>query len=173
MSTFLEALKQSQTSGKSVVEEFLRLKEAKTDSSDFCSTITIQRSDASKRQIFGWAYQTRTPSGDVIIDLNRGFTDTDILEEGAYDFVLVCRSMGEMHEKEEDGSKFVMRGRLIESMMFTRDKCDALGIPQGLLPEGWWVGFYVDDDATWDAIERGELKDLSVAGIAHSTYMEP
>lgn len=32
---------------------------------------------------------------------------------------------------------------LIESMVFTKEKMQLLNIPEGTLPEGWWIGFKV------------------------------
>ena len=35
--------------------------------------------------------------------------------------------------------------RLIESAVFTKEKMEAMGIPEGTLPTGWWIGFQVTD----------------------------
>ena len=53
-------------------------------------------------------------------------------------------------------------GRMIESMMFTCEKQDALGICLNM--EGWWLGFKVDDPNTWAQIKRGELPEFSIGG---------
>lgn len=176
MSHFIQALRESKVSGTTISEALERLVNQSPPDDDgerLTSHIEVVRTDAAKRQVFGWAYQTRTKEGEVIEDLKRGWTTTEVLEDAAYDFVLVQRNMGEMHQKEPGKDEYVVRGRLIESFMVTRQKCEALGIPEGTLPDGWWVGFYVDDDDTWARIERGELPDFSVAGIAESVYEEP
>ena len=41
-----------------------------------------------------------------------------------------------------------------------------MGIPSGTLPEGWWIGFYVDDDAAWEKIKDGTYKMFSIEGTA-------
>jgi hypothetical protein len=175
MSRFLNALHNHLVTGRPVFEEMRRLQKlAETKTST--QVMSILRTEADKRLVFGWAYQTKDKDDKIIIDRSKGFCETPVLEDAVYEYVLRCRSMGEMHEEkptEAGGSKeFVMRGRLVESMMFTREKCKALGIPDGIMPEGWFAGFYVDDDKTWERIKRGELPDFSVAGVATSTYLE-
>lgn len=51
-------------------------------------------------------------------------------------------------------------------MVFTKEKQIALGIPEGTLPEGWFVGFQVTDTDTWDKIKNGEYIDFSIEGTA-------
>jgi hypothetical protein len=139
--------------------------------------IDIVRTDVARREVFGWAYQTRTPSGEIIVDRKNAYAETEVLEDAAYDYVLSCRSMGAEHMKR-DGAipgtapEYLKFGRLIESFMVTRAKCEAMGIPAGTMPEGWWVGFYVDDNDVWAMVERGDVLDLSIAGVAMSTYDE-
>ena len=137
--------------------------------------IDIVRSDVAKRQVFGWAYQTKSATGELIVDRKNATCETAVLEDAAYDYVLACRSMGAEHMKRSGGvvgapPEYMTFGRLIESFMVTRSKCDAMGIPAGAVPEGWWVGFYVDDDKVWSMVERGEVLDLSIAGTAVSAY---
>jgi hypothetical protein len=55
-------------------------------------------------------------------------------------------------------------GRLVETVALTREKQDALGIPEGAVPEGWWVGYKIDDAATWERVKSGELRSFSLGG---------
>ena len=57
-------------------------------------------------------------------------------------------------------------GRVIESCVFTKEKADALGIPPNILPEGWWVGFKIDDDEVWEKIIVGKYSMFSIGGSA-------
>jgi hypothetical protein len=50
--------------------------------------------------------------------------------------------------------------------MFTKEKQSALGIPDGVLPEGWWVGFHVPDAEVFAKIKTGEYEMFSVQGSA-------
>ena len=68
------------------------------------------------------------------------------LESAAYQFVELYREGGEMHER---GGCAV----LVESMVFTKEKQQALGIPDGTLPIGWWIGFKVTDEDVWSKVK--------------------
>jgi hypothetical protein len=63
-------------------------------------------------------------------------------------------------------------GYAIESMVFTRDKQVALGIPPGIVPEGWWVGFQITSDAVWQKILSREYKGFSIQGRVNYTENE-
>ena len=78
-----------------------------------------------------------------IIDKQDDVIMPEDLEKAAYDFVLYSRDQGDMHEQKGVG-------RLIESMVFTKQKQDLLGIDLGL--QGWFVGFRVDSPAVWKAL---------------------
>jgi hypothetical protein len=115
---------------------------------------TITKADADQQLIFGWA-STSEINGQLVIDQQGDGIAPEDLEKAAYDFVLYARKHGDMHEN-------VGTGRLVESMMFTREKQDILGIDLG--KTAWWVGFKVDDPATWAAHKRGELPEFSIGG---------
>ena len=63
------------------------------------------------------------------------------------------------HILKSDGDQ-----RLVESCVFTPDKLTAMGIPEGTIPLGWWVGFYVDDDEAWEKIKNGTYTMFSIEG---------
>ena len=74
-------------------------------------------------------------------------------------YVLDFRDAGELHDQ---GLR--KKARLVESCVFTPDKLTAMGIPEGTVPLGWWVGFYVDDDETWEKIKNGTYTMFSIEG---------
>lgn len=118
----------------------------------------IIKSDEDRRLVFGWAQVVKDKAGKILLDRQGDFIDdTWELEKSAYDYVLNSRDGGVMH---------VQRGasRLVESMMFTKEKVEKMGIPHGLIPEGWWIGYYVDDDAAWEGIKKGMFTGFSVHG---------
>lgn len=108
---------------------------------------------------FGWASVAATTTGEAIEDLQHDVIDIDDLECAAYDFVEIYREGGEMHER---GGCAV----LIESIVFTREKRAALGIPEHALPDGWWIGFRVTDAAVWEKIKAGQYLMFSIEGEA-------
>ncbi len=57
-------------------------------------------------------------------------------------------------------------GRLVESVVLTKEKQSAMGIPPNTVDVCWWVGFKVDNQDTWDKIKSGEYAMLSIGGEA-------
>lgn len=119
----------------------------------------IYKSDDDKKLAFGWANVAITTDGEQITDLQEDIVDPDVLEEAAYQFVELYREGGEMHER---GGCAV----LIESVVFTKEKMAAMGIPQGTVPEGWWIGFKVTDPDVWEKVKSGEYSMFSIEGEA-------
>lgn len=118
----------------------------------------IVKIDEDKRLVFGWASIIKDEGGRVLLDRQDDFIDSeDELEKAAYDFVLHSRDGGEMH---------VRRGvsKMVESVVMTPEKQQALGIAPGTVPVGWWVGFRVDDNRVWDEVKKGGYSGFSVHG---------
>ena len=134
--------------------------------------VAIVRSDSANHRIWGWAYITRDKDGVQVEDSKKATLPTEVLEEGVYEFNRrESRPHADMHAREEDGATVIQTGWIVESMVFTREKCDALGIPPGIVPEGWWICAEVPEDSEcWRAVQRGERADFSIAGIAISEY---
>ena len=108
---------------------------------------SIQKSSDEKRLAFGWA----SISEDVIAP--------ETLENAAYEFVKLYREGGEMHKRGDCAV-------LVESVVFTKEKMAAMGILEGTLPTGWWIGFYVTDDEVWEKVKSGEYPMFSIEGTA-------
>ena len=45
-----------------------------------------------------------------------------------------------------------------------KQKMEAMGIPEGIVPEGWWVGFKIDDAEAYQKVKSGVYKMLSIEG---------
>lgn len=121
---------------------------------DFSISFEITKMDADKQQIFGWA-SVATINGEAVVDKQGDIIPIDELEKAAYDFLLDGGVMGDMHER-------VGVGRPIESMVFTKAKCDALGIKMDR--EGWFVGFQVDSPDVWKSHKEGKRPEFSIGG---------
>jgi hypothetical protein len=117
----------------------------------------IIKSEPEQQQIFGWA-SVAEMNGQLVVDKQDDIILPEDLEKAAYDFVLYCRSQGDMHEQKDVG-------RLIESMMFTKQKQEILGIDLGM--QGWWVGFKVDNADVWKSIKAGNRPEFSIGGRGH------
>lgn len=122
----------------------------------------IRKTDPDQRQIFGWA-SVVTKNGRPIIDKQNDIIPVEELEKAFYDYVLYSRDQGHMHARTGVG-------RMIECMVFTKQKQDVLGIDLGM--EGAWVGYQVDDDNVWAAHKRGELPEFSIGGAAVPVEVE-
>lgn len=121
--------------------------------------VAILKLNPEKRQVFGWASVSVRIGGEQIIDVQEDMIDMEDLEKAAYEYVLHFGVAGEMHENPNVG-------RLIESLVFTKEKAEALGIPEHLLPEGWWVGFYIEDEMVWEKVKNGTYTMFSIEGTA-------
>lgn len=119
----------------------------------------IMKSDDEKRLVFGWANVSVRADGELIKDWQDDIVEPDVLENAAYQFAELYREGGEMHER---GGTAVM----IESMVFTEEKMQAMGIPPGTLPVGWWIGFRILDDDVWEKVKVGTYSMFSIEGEA-------
>lgn len=127
----------------------------------------IYKTEDDKRLVFGWANVAIRVDGEQIQDLQDDLIDPDNLEEIAYDYVLRFRAGGEVHNPDLRN-----KARLVESCVFTKEKMAAMGLPEGILPEAWWIGFYVDDDDAWEKIKSGEYKMFSIEGTGQRIPLE-
>lgn len=119
----------------------------------------ITKSDPDKRLAFGWASAAANINGEVVEDCYGDIIDIEELEQAAYKFVELYREGGEMHER---GGCAI----LIESIVFTPEKIAAMGIPDGTVPTGWWIGFKVTDDDVWEKVKDGTYPMFSIEGTA-------
>jgi len=118
----------------------------------------VKANDAAQ-VILGWASIAITKDGEQTLDAHSDYIDSDDLEAAAYDFMANARVSGEDHLGEVDAI-------CVESVVFTKEKAAALGIPEGILPEaGWWVGFHIPDPQAY-ARARDEKRMFSIEGSA-------
>lgn len=123
------------------------------------SRFKIMKSDDEKMLAFGWASVSMRVDGEVIEDWQNDIVEPDELENAAYNFVQLYREGGEMHER---GGAAV----LVESVVFTEEKLQSMGIPIGTLPIGWWIGFKVTDKDVWEKVKNGTYQMFSIEGEA-------
>lgn len=123
------------------------------------AVVDILKSNSDSHLVFGWANVALQADGTEPLDWQGDQIPPEVLEKAAYQFVLKYRQTGEMHEGD-------VKGHLVESVMFTKDKMSAIGIPEGTVPEGWWTGFYIPDDEVCAKIKSGQYKMFSIQGKA-------
>lgn len=122
-------------------------------------TFKIYKSNDEKMLAFGWASVAITIEGEQITDYQQDRIDIEDLEAAAYEFVQFYREGGEMHERGDCAI-------LVESIVFTKEKILAMGIPEGTVPEGWWIGFKVLDEEVWEKVKDGTYSMFSIEGEA-------
>lgn len=117
----------------------------------------VKKSDADQQLIFGWASVVEK-DGRAVIDKQGDIIPIPELESAAYDFVLNYGDHGFMHVEKDNR-------RLVESMVFTKEKQALLKIDLGMV--AWWAGFKVADPAVWALHKAGKLPEFSIGGFAN------
>lgn len=110
--------------------------------------------------VFGWASVVATPDGSPVVDIDDHVIEIGDLEEAAYLFVRQGSMQGSVEHE------YMYAGWICESMVFTPAKITALGIPEGILPLGWWIGMYIPDKELFEMVKEGKLSMFSIAGQA-------
>lgn len=124
---------------------------------DDIRSFKIAKSD--KQLVFGWASVAQRANGETVTDWQGDRISPEDLEEAVYQYVLHFRTGGEEHDPG-----LQEHCTLVESVVFTEEKLKAMGIPAGIVPLGWWIGFHVDDPAAWQKVKSGKYKMFSVYG---------
>lgn len=122
--------------------------------------ILVTKVDDDKRQVFGWANISVRKNGHVIRDWQDHIIPPSELESAAYEFALSYRDAGADHRTGH------LSGKMIESFVVTKEKLSAMGLAPDALPQGWWVGFQIDNDADWDKVKKGDYRMFSIEGVA-------
>lgn len=130
-------------------------------------SFSIFKTDDDKRLVFGWASVSITAEGEQLEDRQDDIIDPEDLEEAAYEYVLNFRDTGERHNPN-----LRKKGKLVESCVFTAEKQKAMGIPEGTVPVGWWIGFKITDDEAWEKVKSGVYKMFSIEGEAKRVPVE-
>ena len=109
--------------------------------------------------VSGWANVSINADGSVPLDWQGDVIAPEVLEKAAIDFMKNYRESGEMHEGES-------KGTVVESIVFTKEKQEAMGIPDGVVPQGWFITVKVDDREVFAKVKDGTYKMFSIQGTA-------
>src|SRR3989338_651520 len=117
---------------------------------------TVAKLDEAQKLVFGWA-SVAIKSDDLLVDRQGDMIAPEVLEEAAYDFVEHSRIANEMHK----GGPI---GVLVESLMVTPEKLEAMGLMRKSAPKaGLWVGVRVSSQVFQKV---NKLKNLVLRAIA-------
>lgn len=122
---------------------------------------TFSKFDDEKKRAYGWA-SVVTMDGEPVVDRQGDYIGLDDIEEAAYAYVRKSRVTGDMHRRTHDDQPH-RAGELIESVVFTPDKCHAMGLPASFAGR-WWMGVQVEDDEVWSEVKKGNRTGFSIHG---------
>jgi len=128
---------------------------------------TMLKSD-SNNCLFGWAYLAIDKDGNQQIDHSGEFVKEENFEDlelATYAYNLAFREADTQHD-------MVAKGYLIESVVFTKEKMKAMGIPEGILPQAVWLGFHFPSDNDYNEICKMSKPMFSLFGKATKEVIE-
>lgn len=112
-----------------------------------------------KKLVSGWANIATCADGTKPLDWQGDIIEPEALEEAAINFMIDYRDSGVNHQGKSTGI-------VVESIVLTKDKQAAMGIPEGIVPEGWFITVKITDDATFEKVKNGEYRMFSIQGTA-------
>lgn len=112
-----------------------------------------------KKLVSGWANIATCADGSKPLDWQGDIIEPGNLEEAAINFMLDYRDSGVNHQGPSTGI-------VVESIVLTKDKQAAMGIPEGIVPEGWFITVKITDDAVFEKVKKGEYRMFSIQGTA-------
>lgn len=127
----------------------------------FQGSISIIEKKEDQQLVFGWA-SIIEENGNLVIDHDGDIIEEVELEKAFYEFVLNARNAGEMHINKD-------AGKLVECIVFTKEKQKALGIDLGKV--GAWVGFKVTKEV-FQKVKNGTYQMFSIGGIGVKTDVD-
>lgn len=152
-------------SSRAVERQERRPRDARTLGEQVTQTIRIAKADDDTQNVFGVAMCASKADGSAVVDHHdHWITETD-LEAAAYDFVMNAAPGGPISGEQHDPD-YVPDGRLIESVVLTTEKCEAMGIDPASVDKAWWIGVHIEDRDAYERVKNGERPMLSIEGTA-------
>ena len=143
-----------------VVESVYIREEAPVDDSVYIDVgFDIHKARDDEQLVSGWANVAINKDGSVPLDWQDDVIAPETLEKAAINFMLDYRGSGEMHKGDS-------RGTVVESIVFTKEKQQAIGIPEGTVPEGWFITVKVHDREVFEKVKDGTYRMFSIQGTA-------
>lgn len=124
--------------------------------------------DNEQHLLFGWAYVAKDKDGKQLVDHSGEFIkeeNFEDLENATYLFNIAYRDADIRHD-------CVAKGQLVESIVMTKEKQKAMGIPEGIVPLGVWMGYFFEKDEDWNEISKMESPMFSLYGSAIKEEVE-
>lgn len=119
----------------------------------------IAKSNSEESLVSGWANVAVNADGSLPLDWQDDIIRPEVLEKAAIKFMMDYRGSGVMHEGDA-------KGVVVESIVFTKEKQACIGIPEGTVPEGWFITVKVLDPDVFAKVKDGTFKMFSIQGNA-------
>lgn len=123
---------------------------------EFKVASSIAKVNEEKRLVSGWA-SVIEEDGEPVEDRQGDVISEEELEKAAHKFVSDYRASKAMHKGDQIGT-------VVDSMVFTKEQQEALGINLG--KTGWYITMKIDDDEAWEKVKKGEFQGFSIGGKA-------
>jgi cation transport regulator ChaB len=122
----------------------------------------IKKSDDELRVVYGWASVVEN-ADESIVDWHDDVITVDDIVSAAHDYVTNSRKAKVMH----NGGAI---GHVVESLVFTKEIQEALGI--SLNKVGWFIGMKITDDEYYQKVKCGEYKMFSIGGMGQRMELD-
>ena len=119
----------------------------------------ITKSKEDECLVSGWASVAVQADGSLPLDWADDVILPETLEKAAIGFMMDYRGSGVMHKGDEQGI-------VVESIVFTKEKQAVIGIPEGTVPEGWFITVKVNNPEVFAKVKEGKYKMFSIQGKA-------
>jgi hypothetical protein len=119
----------------------------------------LHKARDDEQLVSGWANVAINKDGSVPLDWQDDVIAPETLEKAAINFMMDYRGSGEMHKGDS-------KGVVVESIVFTKEKQQAIGIPEGTVPEGWFITVKVNDPDVFAKVKDGTYRMFSIQGTA-------
>lgn len=120
---------------------------------------SVYKAREDQQLVSGWANVAINKDGSVPLDWQDDVIAPATLEKAAIGFMMDYRSSGVMHEGDS-------KGTVVESIVLTKEKQAAIGIPEGTVPEGWFITVKVHDPEVFAKVKDGTYRMFSIQGTA-------
>lgn len=120
--------------------------------------VEISKAKDDEQLVSGWANVSINKDGSIPLDWQDDVIAPDTLEKAAIQFMLDYRDSGVMHDDQPPV------GTVVESIVFTKEKQEALGIPEGVVPQGWFITVKVNDPEVFAKVKDGTYRMFSIQG---------
>lgn len=134
----------------------------KSDEAQIKIDAEIKKSDDELRCVYGWASVVEN-SDQTVVDWHDDVITVEDIVEAAHDYVTNSRKAKVMH----NGGAI---GHVVESLVFTKEIQEALGI--NLNKVGWFIGMKITDDEYYARVKSGEYKMFSIGGMGQRMELD-